>query len=327
MKKILFITGHRKSGTTMFANLFDGHEDTLVYPSDLCIMYAYFPHFIGKKYSFKFKLERLIHIVKKDLSTIIKDNKLNKELNLLSLIFNFKSKINRNNIDNIEEILFNLLDSFEFSLKKKKNYKYIVIKETSMDIYFTRVFKNKKNIKFLHLIRDPRDNYASLKSGAKKYYSQFGENEKKLLASMINRARLDFSFIDINQNIFKKSNYKVIKFEDLTTKSIPIMKDICKFLKIKFSDKLLYPTILGQNTKGNSYEGEDFFKISKKNVGSWKKRITVDEAKIVEFYFEKEMKKYGYKLSKKIKKDKFLHLSSFYEWLNKEYFFHDSFKT
>ena len=25
--EILFITGHRKSGTTMFANLFDGHED------------------------------------------------------------------------------------------------------------------------------------------------------------------------------------------------------------------------------------------------------------------------------------------------------------
>ena len=31
--KILFLTGHRKSGTSMLHNLFDGHEDFLVYPN------------------------------------------------------------------------------------------------------------------------------------------------------------------------------------------------------------------------------------------------------------------------------------------------------
>ena len=44
-KNLLFITGHRKSGTTMFANLFDGHKDFLVYPSDLCLLYAYYPFY------------------------------------------------------------------------------------------------------------------------------------------------------------------------------------------------------------------------------------------------------------------------------------------
>jgi hypothetical protein len=53
--EILFITGHRKSGTTMFANLFDGHEDFCVYPSDLTILYAFYPYFIGKEFSFKSK--------------------------------------------------------------------------------------------------------------------------------------------------------------------------------------------------------------------------------------------------------------------------------
>ena len=48
--KVLFITGHRKSGTSMLNNLFDGHEDFLVYPNDITILYAYFPNFIGKNF-------------------------------------------------------------------------------------------------------------------------------------------------------------------------------------------------------------------------------------------------------------------------------------
>ena len=51
LNKLLFLTGHRKSGTTMFANLFDGHDDFLVYPSDICLLYAYFPYFIKQKFT------------------------------------------------------------------------------------------------------------------------------------------------------------------------------------------------------------------------------------------------------------------------------------
>ena len=58
-KKILFLTGHRKSGTTMFSNLFDGHEDFLVYPSDICLLYAYYPFFIKSKMSLKKKKDRI----------------------------------------------------------------------------------------------------------------------------------------------------------------------------------------------------------------------------------------------------------------------------
>jgi len=43
MKPLIFICGHRKSGTTMFHNLFDGHPDLDVYPVILNILYGYFP--------------------------------------------------------------------------------------------------------------------------------------------------------------------------------------------------------------------------------------------------------------------------------------------
>ena len=58
--------------------------------------------------------------------------------------------------------------------------------------------------KVLHIIRDPRDNYASLKSGAKNYYNKLGESEKKLLFNenheVINASKpLDLS---ITKNVF-----------------------------------------------------------------------------------------------------------------------------
>ena len=325
-KKILFITGHRKSGTTMFANLFDQHKDFLVYPTDLCLLYAYFPYFIQEK-SYLKKKARILHIIKKDFGGTIVKHKIENKVNL-SKFYNFlKKRINKNNINNIKKILNIVLKSFEDSLNYKKEYRYLVVKETSADLFFNEIFKKEDDVTFIHLIRDPRDNYASLKSGAKKYYSKLGESEMKLLSSTINRAKLDFKFIDINKSIFGKSRYLVIKYDELTKKTKKTMMKICKFLKIKFDVNLLKPTILGAKTSGNNFDGENFSSVSSKNVGRWHERITMEEAKILEIYFENEMKRYGYKISKINKDDKYIYLSNFYKWVNKNFYYHDSFKT
>ena len=57
--KTLFITGHRKSGTTLLTSLFDGHNEFAVYPTDLSLMYAYFPYYNNNNYSFERKKSRI----------------------------------------------------------------------------------------------------------------------------------------------------------------------------------------------------------------------------------------------------------------------------
>ena len=37
----IFICGHRKSGTTLYLNLFDNHNELFTYPHDLNIFYAF----------------------------------------------------------------------------------------------------------------------------------------------------------------------------------------------------------------------------------------------------------------------------------------------
>ena len=66
-------------------------------------------------------------------------------------------------------------------------------------------------------------------------------------------------------------------------------------------------------------------KISNINVNKWKKRINIDEAKIIEFYLENEFTKFKYKTFFS-KKEKPLSSREFYKWLNYRYFYFDRFK-
>lgn len=43
MKNLLFICGHRKSGTTLLNHLLDSHPSLAVYPHDISFLYGYFP--------------------------------------------------------------------------------------------------------------------------------------------------------------------------------------------------------------------------------------------------------------------------------------------
>ncbi len=44
----IFLAGHRKSGTSLLHMLFDGHPSLMAYPTDLTVMYAYYPHYTEK---------------------------------------------------------------------------------------------------------------------------------------------------------------------------------------------------------------------------------------------------------------------------------------
>ena len=51
MKQTIFLTGHRKSGTTLLKSLLDGHPKISSYPTDLTLMYSYFPHVKFQKHT------------------------------------------------------------------------------------------------------------------------------------------------------------------------------------------------------------------------------------------------------------------------------------
>ena len=317
----LFLGGHRKSGTTMFANLFDGHPELISYPFDLTVMYAYFPVYSNKKYTRKQREKRLNQVIFKYNET---NKELSRQLDLEQMKSLFWQNLAEKTLD-IKSVISALITSYLKAHNHKiSQSKYQIIKETSSEIYANEIFEWFPNAKFIHLIRDPRDNYAALRSGIDGYYSKFGDDNNTILHSLINRAGLGMKLAHTNQKRFGSDNYIILKFEDLVSNPEKFMKKISKDLDLKYSEKLLVPTVLGQPTQGNNFDKLNFSKISTKNVGQWKNRCSEDEAKIIEFYFSDlmELFKYNNNFSKDESADA---ASNFYKWSNYKYHYFDRF--
>lgn len=293
LKNPVFICGHRKSGTTMLASLFDDHRDLLVYPSDSMFFYKVFPSCLRFNKSENLKLV-IDNCIKGTLNYEMTNIGKNDLFDIKKIKNGFiKEMSTRDNSP--KSLLLSLIESYSKSCEKKE-WKMWVEKTTSSEFYVAEIIKWFPNAKFIHLIRDPRDNFASLKSGWEERYKNQEDDIKGLLQSLIDRGGMGMRLALKNQENLGKSVYKIIKFEDLTTKTEEIIKELTKFLKIKFSKSLLEPTMNGYMWKGNNFQGIKFKGVSSTNVNKWKSRINMHEAMTIEAYLSDIMHKFKYKI-------------------------------
>jgi hypothetical protein len=295
----VFICGHRKAGTTLLINLLDGIEDAIVYPDDSGFFYMYYPFFDTREYSDKEKINRLCNRVAKEnlgevidrqnVSSKVKDKLHNKQ----KIFIRELRKIQKNNFTT-KDILTHFIESFGKAFQSHKNPKFWVEKTTSSEIYALEIKKWFPRAKFIHILRDPRDNWSSMLSGWDKRYDSYNPSKKYLINSMIERGKLGFQMAIDNTINIGNDSYLVIKYEDLVTNPIEIMKKISNFLCISYSEILLSPTTFGLSWNGNNFSGMDFNGISANSVGKWKSRITEADAMLIEYYFYDSMKKFGY---------------------------------
>ena len=294
LKNPIFICGHRKSGTTMLASLFDNHDDLLVYPSDSMFFYKVFPACLNLKKKDNIKLV-LENCIKDTLNYEIKNIGKKSLFDVDKISKEFLNEMSKRD-NSPKSLLLSLINAYSKSCKKKR-WKMWVEKTTSSEFYATEIVNWFPNAKFIHLVRDPRDNFASLKSGWEERYKNQEEDIKGLLQSLIDRGGMGMRVALYNQSVLGEKKYKIIKFEDLTTKTDKTIKKLTSFLNIKFSESLLIPTMNGFLWKGNNFQGISFNKVSSTNVNKWKKRINLSEAMTIEAYLSDIMKKFKYKVT------------------------------
>jgi len=204
-------------------------------------------------------------------------------------------------------------------------HKIPLIKETSIEIYAREIFEWFPNARFLHLVRDPRDNFAALKAGVATYYAEMGEDEKQTLASLIYRTRLGLEMGKVNASRYGLEAYRFVNFNQLVKNVDLIMEELSAFLGIEFTDSLFKPTRLGQPFRGNNFDGNKFSQVSNKNVDRWKERISEDEAQIIEFHLGPLMIEFDYTLS--FSREECSDMAAdFYKWENYKYFYSDRFE-
>lgn len=317
----VFICGHRKCGTTMLVNLFDSSEETIVYPDDSGIFYLYFPRYASDNYSAKEKIERLSsYLIKEHLADILtRPQQTEKQTEILKeKCSTFYNKVSSYNIKdfNFKKILQHFIQCFSESFYPERlTPKVWIEKTTSTEIYAQELSEIFPNAKFIHLLRDPRDNWASLKSGWDKRYTNWNDDIRRLKQSMIERGRFGMELANINKEIIGKDKYIIKRYEDVTRNPKEEMRKLADFLQIPYSDTMNEQTIVGLPWKGNNFSGKNFYKPSKDNVGRWKNRISDDEAMLIEYHFRGIMEKFGYYQEYDLKEQQKA-AADHYKWFN-----------
>ena len=313
----IFIGGHRKSGTTMFLSLLDGHNELFTYPSESGFFYAFYPAY-DDSYSFDEKKKRVIDFIFRQLEDGVNKwlgDVKSKKFSFDELVANFENRINgskKTNKDFLDAIIYAARQSLSIN---RENHKMWIEKTTSSEIYANDIFKWYPKAKFIHLLRDPRDNFGSIKSGWDKCYKNQFDSKQRLLQSLIDRSKLGMELAGINQKLFGKDRYLIVRFEDVVSKPQETLGMICEFLNINFDNSLMTPSFCGCPWTGNNYEGKTFDKISSINMNRWRERVDEHEAKVIEFYFRDLMPEYGYELAYSLEESADA-ASKHYKWFN-----------
>jgi hypothetical protein len=322
MPDYIFLTGHRKSGTTLLRALFDNYERATTYPTDVGLLYAYFPCFTGNAGNSNETLrERASLVIRRSLDAT--NATAGRKASVDKILASFWQQLGNGDLRRRSSVLDALGRAWCEHEGLDPDSATVVFKETSQAIFFDEIKADLPSLKMIHLLRDPRDNYAALKVGVANYYAALGENELMTLASLINRCRMDMIAARINVKLYPEA-FLPIKFEDLVHQPKEALDKACRFLGWEFRDSMLSPTILGKPTSGNSHEGKTFSGINSSHAGAWRERISAAEAKVIEYWCEREMRSWGYEpaFSEAETQAEF---ARFYAWYNCQYFYSDSF--
>jgi len=244
----------------------------------------------------KIKLEKKKHsLLKKKILNRMKDYvpHLIKDLNLIKGS-NFKKIFNN---------AIKLVDKHH----DKKNIKWIGWMDSWIEEFFPILAKEYKHSKFILIIRDPRASIASYRSGFKINVPE--KNMEPLTLSYLRSWRKQVAFSEYFKNHKSlKKRVLEIKYEDLVKNPKIITKQMCNFLKIKFSPEMLDTTNfmgLGNNTKkwkpNSNYKATPQTGIYKSSLYKWKKKLPKKVKNFIEFVVGPELKYLEYKKNYKTK--------------------------
>jgi len=266
----VFVCGAMKSGTTLVGQLLDGHPELMVVPGD-----SHYADFVDvfKKWSFEeisaYWLRQVISPTGKEPFFFLGPDRESLEQFIQYL---------RYNIDNSKMEIFvcgvmaiYAVISGKSGLIRKK---YWVEKTPHNELEAKLLSDHFPKAKFIHILRDPLYNIASLKrlSSIRKWSSTARQHAVTI--------RQLFRAGQENLRRFGRDRYHILRYEDLVDNPEKEMKAVCRFLDIQFDDVLLKPTENGRPAISNSMFADRRVKgviLKPDQTESYKNQLSAEE--------------------------------------------------
>lgn len=161
-------------------------------------------------------------------------------------------------------------------------------KSLYVERFMPNIIKEFPDAKILHMIRDPRDRYSSVK---KRYKTDRGR-----VGSATGKWRYSSSLAKRNQEYYPR-NYSVVTYESLVEQPEVTLGNICEFIGEPYVPEMLAmrgaPELreMGGNSSFDRFEPGE---ISTKSVGRYRSAITSSEILFIQLHASRLMQVYGY---------------------------------
>jgi len=310
----VFLCGHRKGGTTALLCLFDNHPELLTYPADSGFFYKVFPD--CETVDMETTVEQLIEgPIRENLSSEMEVVGRSNLFDVGAISERYRTLAYEGDGSPSAHLLAMIRAYGELCGQKPDLWKAWVEKTTSTEIYASEVVQWFPAAKFIHLLRDPRDNYGSLKSGWSKRYRFQESDPRSLLQSLLDRGGLGMQMASLNSKALGPDTYMVIRYEDLTEDPQPNLQSMADFIGVQYDESLETPSVNGVPWPGNNFDGNKYNGLSTANVGRWEERTEPWEIAVIEGHLGDVMEHHGYTLTTS-SRERALAVSSFYKWFN-----------
>jgi hypothetical protein len=240
--KPIFVCGAMKSGTTLITQLLDSHPDLVVMPGD-----SHFANHLKKWGREQFSqiaaywLHRVINPTGKEPFWFF-----GKDENSFRLFLQYLRYFLLNSQYDIFVCVVMSIFAVNSSLTGFTSKKYWVEKTPHNEFKAQELSNRFQCAKFIHVIRNPLNNIASLKK-----YSEIRGWRTTSIQNAYNMRKL-FRSARVNREILGKDKYHIVKYEDIVSNTQKVVNEICNFLNIPFHEILLIPTENGRPGMSNS---------------------------------------------------------------------------
>ena len=267
------IVGRGRSGTTLLSEIINNHKSVAI-PGELFFIINLYKKYKNKKIDNK--------VINDFISDIFKEDRIkeyNFDENKLKQFLNLNIPINFNSLCLYTYINF-------ASQQNKNNLILIGDKNPHYALFLKQIFNIFPNVKFIHIIRDYRDNILSFKN------VYFDLNHTEALA---------YRWLYFNKRIAKYSrkypqNFITIKYEDLVNSNEENIVKICNYLQIEYESKMLDFHKNNERYKLYTWHKNINIPINSNNVGKWEKKFTKSEIIKMDYICANFARKFGYKV-------------------------------
>jgi len=275
----VFICGHPKSGTSLVRALFDSHPQLIVYPEESLFFRRYLPQSSGLDLESRLELadRTLIHIFRWNSRAPVADQEDFPGRDYSAIPFEAVRQELRRQIAAADRHPGDMLSAAILAYGEAGGAAggqalRWVEKSPYNEYYADQIFAWWPQARCVHILRDPRDNFASYRRKHPDWAPEF------FALNWSRSTRAGFE----NQKRFGAERYRILNFEDLARTPEAALHSLIEFLGIDWDASLAAPTRAGAQWQGNSMFAERFKQISAAPVGRWTNQLTALDAAVIE---------------------------------------------